>query len=657
MAPEAGAKPPRGAAAEQEAAEAAEAFQKLVRALAREGYPRCSLAELSEFDRIVGGLCWLLESVGAGAGLQEVDLFFSENSTVGQRIKLSEHIVDTLRRLGCPAPLQAHQIQGNDFPALHPVVDWLVARLREYRRVHASELRRFAEFEYQRALGSSATLLADDRAPAAPALLPQIARRYRPERRYRRSGDLVAGLQSEDDRVRSCLLEYGDRVSGRSLSFAVAASPGEGSVVSGSASGLGSPAGESGSGDKFDAQYAAVLARARKEEQARLAKAKELEHQHADRMVAETRSAADATASRRRLTNLVELESDAIRSAASAYRDSDLRQERGDHGSGEAGSVGGSAAARQQVAAASKARQQLQANLAEAKTELAAMQAKAQSLAKEVEDAKAALVEVASYHASLEAELEKLTESAALDAASASSGAELGQLAELRDLVQRNETLRAKEKQFKADCKAQLSELQATLHARKQRLGNDPQLAEIERVYDHVYAKHAKLRVALAEQSQQVALASRAVDDVPTREELIQYERRFGELYDEVALKLEENRKHVTTYNTLETVLKLLEKEVSLIQSVHDQFEVGMRSAKGKREFQTQFGSILESVRTNLVQMRKKRDGASAERDAKQEEYQRLLLRQRKYLKTVKELQEECSLNEDLLRQLEATPR
>jgi len=55
---------------------------------------------------------------------------------------------------------------------------------------------------------------------------------------------------------------------------------------------------------------------------------------------------------------------------------------------------------------------------------------------------------------------------------------------------------------------------------------------------------------------------SREIDDVPTRSELIQYERRFVELFDQVARKLDETRKYYETYNMLVQCKDILTKEV-----------------------------------------------------------------------------------------------
>lgn len=40
--------------------------------------------------------------------------------------KVGEAIEAALQKMECPHPLQAHQIQGLDYPAVYPVVQWLV---------------------------------------------------------------------------------------------------------------------------------------------------------------------------------------------------------------------------------------------------------------------------------------------------------------------------------------------------------------------------------------------------------------------------------------------------------------------------------------------------------------------------------------------------
>ena len=104
-----------------------------------------------------------------------------------------------------------------------------------------------------------------------------------------------------------------------------------------------------------------------------------------------------------------------------------------------------------------------------------------------------------------------------------------------------NENLKQQEQAFKKNCKQQLSALKDGL-AKLQAAGDNSEesnrLKEIEDMYAQMQKKFNKLRKLLAKRSQEVALVSRQIDDIPTRTELLQYERRFVELYEQVSSSL-----------------------------------------------------------------------------------------------------------------------
>ena len=51
-------------------------------------------------------------------------------------------------------------------------------------------------------------------------------------------------------------------------------------------------------------------------------------------------------------------------------------------------------------------------------------------------------------------------------------------------------------------------------------------------------AKHSRVKQVLADANLEVSTILRTIDDVPTRTELIQYERRFDELYKQVRVDM-----------------------------------------------------------------------------------------------------------------------
>jgi hypothetical protein len=68
--------------------------------------------------------------------------------TPGQKIKLGENVIAALRKMGCPSPLQPHQIRGLDFAALFPAFQWLVKHVLATREERGAQIRKFAELTF-----------------------------------------------------------------------------------------------------------------------------------------------------------------------------------------------------------------------------------------------------------------------------------------------------------------------------------------------------------------------------------------------------------------------------------------------------------------------------------------------------------------------------
>ena len=194
-------------ASEDQTSESEKALQKakydeIIDMLLSAGYFRARIATLSAFDKVVGGLCWCITSSGEDI---DVDILFQENSTIGQRITLSESIVNALRKMSCPSPLQPHQIQGgiggSDYLALCPVIVWLVKKFFERREEREKQLRAFSTLQFSKNYVFPPSAEDADSASAVPVKLSM--------RMYRRK---ETKGESEETRVHSCLLEYGERM-------------------------------------------------------------------------------------------------------------------------------------------------------------------------------------------------------------------------------------------------------------------------------------------------------------------------------------------------------------------------------------------------------------------------------------------------------------
>ncbi len=224
------------------------------------------------------------------------------------------------------------------------------------------------------------------------------------------------------------------------------------------------------------------------------------------------------------------------------------------------------------------------------------------------------------------------------------------QLKALFDAYTRSEVLLDYEARFKASCKAHLAELQARLAALQAEMaGGEParRLAELRGVHAEYAGRLARARGVVAAKTIEVSRLQRLIDEVPSQAELLQYERRFLELYDQVAEKLDETRKYYTTYNMLLRKRDFVSKEESLIDSMLSNFAC-LKNKSQRQAYLNQVDEFVKLIEDSLRKQRTALDARRSVKDAKAAELQRLVEVQRAYFKAVKEFQEECDRNESL---------
>lgn len=160
------------------------------------------------------------------------------DASLGAKIAVGENIVKALRAMGCPAPLQSHQLQGGDYVGIFPAVQFLVKKVLEYRKVgvggagvHAvdtaspnprvqvtgNQVRAASEAYFRNSHGATAPPLprpadASGARVGGAAFLDSIVERFKPVRKYRPTAALwESAAAAPDARVHSCLLEFGER--------------------------------------------------------------------------------------------------------------------------------------------------------------------------------------------------------------------------------------------------------------------------------------------------------------------------------------------------------------------------------------------------------------------------------------------------------------
>ncbi|GAB0191356.1 coiled-coil domain-containing protein 93 [Grus americana] len=587
---------------------------EILELLVAAGYFRARIKGLSPFDKVVGGMTWCITTCSFDI---DVDLLFQENSTIGQKIALTEKIVSVLPKMKCPHRLEPHQIQGLDFIHIFPVVQWLVKRAIETREEMGDYIRSYSISQFQK----THRLPEDDefmqRKEKAIKTVTDIFEVYKPQRKYKRQKG-AEELLDEESKVHATLLEYGRRYGfSRQAGKTEQAEDKKIALPPGLAA-----AGKSEPCDEDDLQAAEEL------------RIKTL----MTGMAAMATEEGKLTAST--VGQIVGLQSDEIKQIVSEYaeKQSELSaEERPER-------LGAAQQHRRKVASLNK--QILQ------KTKLLEeLQAKCADLQAKCTEAKKALTEVKSYGEKLDKEL------AALE--TIESQADSSILQSLRALVAMNENLKSQEQEFKAHCREEMERLQQNIENLKAEAVENGEEQEPNKIIEQQYKtekdKLQKIRLLLARRNREIAILQRKIDEVPSRAELTQYQKRFIELYSQVSATHKETKQFFTLYNTLDDKKVYLEKEVNLLNSIHDNFQQAMASSGSREQFLRQMEQIVEGIKQNRMKMEKKKQENKMRRDQLNDEYLELLEKQRLYFKTVKEFKEECRKNEMLLSKLKAS--
>uniref|UniRef100_A0A8C7ME98 Coiled-coil domain-containing protein 93 n=1 Tax=Oncorhynchus kisutch TaxID=8019 RepID=A0A8C7ME98_ONCKI len=542
---------------EEQSVKLAEILELLLAA----GYFRARIKGLGPFDKVVGGMTWCITTCNFDI---DVDLLFQENSTIGQKIALTEKIVSVLPKMKCPHRLEPHQIQGLDFIHIFPVIQWLVKRAIETREEMGDYVRAYSVSQFQKTHSFPEDEDFLQRKEKAVKAVLDVSEVYKPQRKYKRQVE-AGELLDEESRphvqyfmnaslcmMMSCHISSQMRIKTLMTSMAAMAT-------------------EEG------------------------------------RLTAST------------VGQIVGLQSEEIKQIASEYaeKQSELSTEDRPERYGPVQQH------RRMVTSLNKQIQQKTKQLEE-------LQAKRLEVKSGCEQAKSKLMEATEQTKRLEKELSALEE--------AEGQADTGLLEKLRALVGMNENLKHQEQEFRTHCRVSLHTF--------------PNTQLIEKQYNTDREKLQKIRLLMARRNREIAVLQRKIDEVPSRAELTQYQKRFIELYGQVSATHKETKQFFTLYNTLDDKKVYLEKEVNLLNSIHDNFQQAMASSGAKEQFLRQMEQIVEGIKQSRIKMEKKKQENKMRRDQLNDEYLELLDKQRLYFKTVKDFKEECRKNEMLLSKL-----
>lgn len=190
------------------------------------------------------------------------------------------------------------------------------------------------------------------------------------------------------------------------------------------------------------------------------------------------------------------------------------------------------------------------------------------------------------------------------------------------------EELQREKTSLKQSAKAEKARLESMID--KQRSGG---LSEDSLVPDK--ERLNKIRTVLASKNQMIARYERKLDDIPSRVELSQYQKRFSELYAAMAVKYKEEKKWVCVYNCLQDRRAYLEKELKLLNSIHESY-LTITNNSMKNEFAAQLETIVEGVKKSAGQVADRLEDEKRKKDSMLAQLNTLSHLSRQYYKYVK---------------------
>eukprot|EP01088_Endostelium_zonatum_P015689 TRINITY_DN3969_c0_g1_i1.p1 TRINITY_DN3969_c0_g1~~TRINITY_DN3969_c0_g1_i1.p1 ORF type:complete len:611 (-),score=171.21 TRINITY_DN3969_c0_g1_i1:64-1896(-) len=582
-------------------------YDEIINLLIAAGYFRARISSLSAFDKIIGGLSWCITSSNVDV---DIDVFFQENAQIGKKIELGEKIEDALVRMKCPFQLQSNQIRGLDSGKIFPVIQWLVQIVLKTREETGDLLRVFSESQFNKRNQLPDDKSLSDSADTALSFLQDLSTRYQPKRKYKRPS--TSNLD-EESRVESVLLEYGY------LQWASRTTLEEDVDQASGSAGFNEARGK----------LANTLEPSKQQKQEEERKRKQDEISKVMQQMVSTGEG--NTVGREAVSGL--LDADIIKGLVSEF--------------GTSSEVQLDPVRMKKAYDAEVHRRQKSAReekLAKENQRKAEIVEKYNEFTRTVEALQTEYNKKLAMNKKIEAAIEGLKD------LETDENKEI--LALLKSLVQLDENFKSQEEAFRATCKAQREELQNQIKKLTGAGLDDEELGrlrDIESSYQDALTQLNEARSLAAKKAREIGLVERQIDEVPSRNELQQYQKQFIELYEQSQTKFSETQKYYNTYNTLCGTREFVQKEVNILNSIDSQYKVAMKSEKNRETLRDSLVKITAGVDDSLNKIEAKLAKKKVKRDTLNAKYLKGLEEEREYYAMTKEFADQCVRNEKLM--------
>jgi hypothetical protein len=218
-------------------------------------------------------------------------------------------------------------------------------------------------------------------------------------------------------------------------------------------------------------------------------------------------------------------------------------------------------------------------------------------------------------------------------------------LAFLSEKNKRKEELKANINKYKKDCLAEkkLYDAQLENYQKKiEKLNDSENIAvfnEIDTNYNAEMAKNTAKKKDLFDQNKIINMLTRKIQLYPSKLEIIQYQKRFQELYEQINKVSEKSNKILGENNSKSQVIALLQQKESVFVDLRKMYQ-GLKP-KEKDKFKITLNNVADGLAPSLNNSKNKLQELYESIDKNQKKLNDFRLHEANYLRLIKEYNKE----------------
>jgi len=124
-------------------------------------------------------------------------------------------------------------------------------------------------------------------------------------------------------------------------------------------------------------------------------------------------------------------------------------------------------------------------------------------------------------------------------------------------------------------------------------------LRQIDQEFEEEHGKLLEKRKLVAEQNRTINVVQRKIENCPSKIEITQFHKRLVELFENMNLKAEENRRYINLFNTVQETKKLFAQEKKYLTEINSHYRE-CKQKKEKEQLKANIVTTLTAIKLNI---------------------------------------------------------